>query len=285
MNPSATSGPTLLVDGLAFAEAPRWHRNRLWFSDFHTERIHCLDEDGALQTVATVPGRPSGLGWLPDGRLLAVSMHNRSVLRREGDGWVTHAALDHLAPCDCNDMVVDARGRAYVGNFGFDLMAKEAPRPTVLIMVSPEGEASIAAADLLFPNGCIITPDGGTLIVAETFGQRLTAFDIAADGGLRRRRIWADLPGVSPDGICLDAEGAVWVASPPTREFLRVREGGEILQRIPVERQAIACALGGADRRTLYLVTGRVSNAQRALSDRTGRIHALRVEVPGDGLP
>lgn len=274
-----------LAEGLAFPEAPRWHDGALWFSDFYTHKVHRITGDGTLETVAEVAGQPSGLGWLPDGRLLVVSMQDRRVLRMEDGRLVTHASLESITPHLCNDMVVDAHGRAYVGNFGFDMLNREAPRPTVLVMVSPDGNARVVADDLLFPNGCVITPDGDTLIVAETFGKRLTAFDIAPDGTLNGRRTWADLGDASPDGICLDSEGAVWVASPPTSEFLRVHEGGRIAERIRVEGQAIACALGGPDRRTLFMVTGRVSKAARALAERQGRILARQVEYGGAGLP
>jgi sugar lactone lactonase YvrE len=274
-----------LAEGLAFPEAPRWHDGALWFSDFYTHTVHRLEGDGTLAAVADVPGQPSGLGWLPDGRMLVVSMLDRCVLRLEGGRLVTHAALDALVSSPCNDMVVDAHGRAYVGNFGFDMFNRETPRPTVMVMVTPDGEARVVADDLLFPNGCVITPDGGTLIVAETFGRRLTAFDIAPDGSLGRRRVWADLGDASPDGICLDDAGAVWLASPPTGEFLRVHEGGEVSERIPVHGQPIACALGGPERRMLFMVTGKVSKAPRALAERNGRILARNVAMGGAGLP
>lgn len=275
----------VIVEGLAFAEAPRWHDGALWFSDFYTHKVSRIDAAGRMEAVADVPGQPSGLGWTPDGRLLVVSMNDRRLLRQDPEGMTVVADLAALAPSHCNDMVVDRQGRAYIGNFGFDMMIKEPVRSTVLILVTPDGKARVVADDLLFPNGCVITPDGKTLIVAETFGKRLTAFDIDADGSLYGRRLWADLGDASPDGICLDAEGAVWVASPPTSAFLRVREGGAIIERIGASGQAIACALGGEDRRTLYMVIGRVSRAPRALAERSGRIEALRVNVPGAGLP
>lgn len=275
----------VIAEGLAFPEAPRWHDGALWFSDFYTHKVHRIGDDGVLATVAEVPGQPSGLGWLPDGRLLVVSMQDRCVLRMEDGRLVTHAALDAFTSALCNDMVVDARGRAYVGNFGFDMLNREAPRPTVLVMVEPDGHARAVADGLLFPNGCAITPGGETLIVAETFGKRLTAFDIAPDGTLGGRRLWADLGEASPDGICLDEEGAVWVASPPTAEFLRVHEGGRVSERIAVDGQAIACALGGPGRRTLYMITGKVSKAPRALAERNGRILARQVTSGGAGLP
>lgn len=280
-----TDKPTLIADGLAFAEAPRWHEGKLWFSDFYTHKVICIDHNGRQSTVADVPGQPSGLGWLPDGRLLVVSMTDRRLLRKDSDGLNEVADLSALAPFHCNDMVVDRHGRAYIGNFGFDLVGRAPVKPTVLLMVTPAGEVRVVADDLLFPNGCVITPDGKTLIVAETFGKRLTAFDISEDGSLSGRRVWADLEHAFPDGICLDAEGAIWIASPPTSEFLRVREHGEITNRIPVENQAIACALGGADRRTLYMVTGRLSKPEKSLTERNSRITAVQVDVPGAGMP
>jgi sugar lactone lactonase YvrE len=277
------------LDGFAFLEGPRWHDGRLWFSDMHAGRIYAASEDGAVEAVARVPECPSGLGWLPDGRLLVVSMEDRRVLRREvGGELVTHADLSGIATYHCNDMVVDAKGRAYVGNFGYDLHAQQKPRPAKLALVQADGSVSVAASDLQFPNGAVITPDGRTLIVGESFGGRLTAFDIdPASGVLSRRRVWAALPkGAVPDGICLDAEGAIWVASPMTRELLRVHEGGRVTQRIPSgERMAIACMLGGADRRTLYALTSASIEPDACRRLRSARIERVRVDVPGAGLP
>jgi sugar lactone lactonase YvrE len=235
---------------------------------------------GNATTVVTVPNQPSGLGWLPDGRLLVVSMIDRRLMRLDPEGLVEVADLSGLAPFHCNDMVVDAQGRAYIGNFGFDLLKREPPAPTVLIAVEPDGRAHVAADGLMFPNGSVISHDGRDLIVAETWGKRLTAFRIGADGALGERRVWADLPGTSPDGICQDAEGAIWVASPRSKEFLRVREGGEITDRIPSELQAVACTLGGPDGHSLFMVTGRVIAAEDALAARCGRIDVARVDVP-----
>jgi sugar lactone lactonase YvrE len=277
--------PTLLIDGLAFAEAPRWHDGALWCSDFFLRQVLRVDAQGRAEVMAEVPQQPSGLGWMPDGRLLVVSMLDRALMRQERDGRLVRAAdLASLAGGLCNDMVVDARGGAYVGNFGFDLFAEpREPRPAALVYVSSEGVASLVAEDLEFPNGAVITPDGGTLIIAETFGRRLTAFRIAADGSLHERRVWAELGKVAPDGICLDAEGAVWVASPRTNEFVRVREGGEALARIATDRQAIACALGGADGRRLFMISGRVRPEAPSLADRTSLVRWLDVAVPAAG--
>ncbi len=276
----------IVAEDLAFGEGPRWHDGSLWWSDMHGKTV-CRLVDGEAATVCHVPGRPSGLGWLPDGRMLVVSMTDRRVLRLEPDGRLaTHADLSHLAPRRCNDMVVDREGRAYVGNFGFELDGVEKPRTTVLILVEPDGSARIAADELLFPNGAVITPDGKTLVVGETMAGRLTAFDVAADGGLSNRRLWAELPnGAWPDGICLDADGAIWVASPTTADCLRVREGGEVLQRIETGRGAYACMLGGADRRTLFICTADSHDPDRQADERNARIEAFVVETPGAGLP
>ena len=271
------------VDGLAFPESPRWHQGALWFSDFYTHRVSRADTQGRVETVAEVPGQPSGLGWLPDGRLLVVAMNDRRVLRLDDDGLNMHADLAPWAPAPCNDMCVDASGRAWVGNFGFDLPARAPFAPTVLLRVDPGGQVSGAADDMHFPNGTVITPDGRTLIVAESYGQRLTAFDIAPDGALVNRRVWAQFSGkVGPDGICMDAEGAIWLASPVSREVLRVREGGEVLDRIATPEQATACELGGDDGRSLYICTGRVMvTPEQSRAALTGRIWQARVPVPG----
>jgi sugar lactone lactonase YvrE len=272
--------------GLVFPEGPRWHDGEWWFSDMLGGVVQRIGSDGQLHRVLEIPGQPSGLGWDADGSLLVVSMHERRLLRMTAAGTSVVADLSVLVPGPCNDMVVDAEGRAYVGNFGFDLPGGAAPAPTSLVMVVPTGNARVVADGLLFPNGCVITPDGRTLIVAETFGARLTAFSIAPDGSLHQRRTWAGLPGKSPDGICLDAEGAVWVASPPTRELLRVREGGSITHRVTTETQAIACMLGGADGRDLLVLSGHVSfDPLKARRYRSGRIDALRVDAPRAGHP
>jgi sugar lactone lactonase YvrE len=274
-----------LVDGLAFGEGPRWHEDRLWFSDMHALEVQKVGLDGNVQTVVEVPGHPSGLGWLPDGRLLVVSMEDRRLLRLDDDGLNEVADLSALAKFHINDMVVDTYGRAYIGNFGFDLYAEVEPCTTELILVLPDGQARVVADDLAFPNGMVITPGGRHLIVGESFGARLTAFDIAADGSLSNRRVWAQLDGAVPDGICLDAEGAIWLASPISNECLRVAEGGEVLERIPVEKQAFACMLGGDDRRTLFICTATSGDPSVATVERDGRIEMVQVDVPGAGIP
>lgn len=279
---------TIVADGFAFPEGPRWHDGRLWFSDQHACRVHTLAPDGAIETVAEVAGQPSGLGWLPDGRLLVVSMRDRRLLRREPDGTlVTHADLAGLAPSQCNDMVVAADGRAYVGNFGFDIYEREQPTDTCLIAVDPDGAARVAADGLGFPNGSVITPDGGTLLVGESMAARISAFRIAADGTLSDRQTWADLPaGESVDGMCLDADGAIWAASPGTGWCLRIHEGGAVSERVRGSHTGTyACMLGGADRRTLYLCTAPSHVPAKTLAARQGRIEALEVAVPGAGRP
>jgi sugar lactone lactonase YvrE len=253
----------------------------------HSQQVVAVAADGESEVVAQVPNDPSGLGWLPDGRMLVVSMRDRRVLRQEADGSLAeHANLWDLAPYHCNDMVIDRAGRAYVGNFGFDLHEQEKPRPTVMLRVDPDGTVSVAANDLAFPNGTVITPDGATMIVGESMAGRLTAFRIAADGTLHDRRVFAQLDGHLPDGICLDASGAVWSACPLTGKVLRVADGGEVLHVIDTGRGgAFACMLGGDDRRTLYVCTASTSVPAECKQRRDGRIEAIRVEVPGAGLP
>ena len=281
------------VDGLQFGEGPRWHEGRLWYSDFYAQAVFSVDEAGNRRRELEVPNQPSGLGWLPDGRLLVVSMIDRVVLRREPDGSVVeHGDLKPWATGLANDMVVAADGRAYVGNFGFDLEAlyaggPDAPRPTTtsMIRLDPDGTAVEAASDLAFPNGTVIFPDGRTLVVGESFGFCLTAFDRGPDGTLGNRRVWAPLEGVAPDGCCLDAEGCIWVANAAGRECVRVAEGGAVLDRVVTELHTYACMLGGADGRTLYCVTAPSSDPPKVRGLGAGRIVAARVDVPGAGLP
>ena len=281
-----TSTYPCLVENLAFAEAPRWHNGELWFSDFFTHRVMRVDREGRAHVVVEVAHQPSGLGWLPDGRLLVVSMIDRKLMRLDPAGLVEVADLSALAGFHCNDMVVDAKDHAYIGNFGFDLFTQPVvPKPTVLVKVDLGGGVSVVAEDVQFPNGMVITPDGKTMILAETFARRLTAFDIRVDGTLSNRRVWADLDTIAPDGICLDAEGAVWVASPRSNEFIRVLEGGVITRRIPVSNQAIACALGGEDGKRLFMVIGRVKNHDEALATRVGRIEYVDVDVAAAASP
>jgi len=275
----------VLLDGLFFPEGPRWHAGKLWFSDMQGLHVMAVDANGNSEKIIEVKGSPSGLGWLPDGRLQVVSMLDRRLLRLDPEGLVEVADLNRLASFHCNDMVVDEQGRAYIGNFGFDYAANAQVEPAEIVLVTPEGHARIVAEDLLFPNGTVITPDGQTLIVAETFGNRLTAFDIEPEGSLNNRRIWARLEGVFPDGICLDVEGAIWVAAPHPGEVLRVLEGGKISDRVAVSTRPYACMLGGDDRCTLFICTAGSAIPDEVRTAPGGKIETIRVEVPGAGLP
>lgn len=275
----------IFADGLAFAEGLRWHDGQLWFSDMHEYGVWRASEDGTRHRVCEVTGRPSGLGWLPGGELLVVSMLDRKIWKLNADGKLTeHADLSGVAPRRTNDMVVDRKGRAYVGNFGFDFDEGEAQTGTSLAFVTPEGQTSAAGNDLVFPNGMVITSDGSTLVVAETFASCLTAFDIDGAGNLSNRRVWAELKdGAVPDGICIDAEGAIWVASPTTGDCMRIREGGEVAERVVTGRQAIACALGGRDGNILYIATAASTSHEECRELRSGRIEMLKVAVPAGG--
>lgn len=280
------TSPETVLDGLAFPECPRWHDNALYFSDMHAATVWRLDAAGAATKILELPGFPAGLGWLPDGTLQVVSMRDRRLLRLTANGLVPFADLSAFAPGYTNDMVIDQDGRAYVGNFGFDLNAGELHKPTVLLCVEPTGEVRVAASDLWFPNGAVITPDNRTLLIAETFGARITAFEILPSGELANRRVFADLPEILADGICLDAEGALWVTCAGGNRIIRVRDGGAITHDIPLPgRHAYACMLGGPDRRDLYLCTAADHLPERTLRLRSGRIERLRVEVPGAGRP
>ncbi|HZC16723.1 MAG TPA: SMP-30/gluconolactonase/LRE family protein [Caulobacteraceae bacterium] len=276
-----------VLDGLAFGEAPRWRDGRLYFSDMHAHEVVAVTPDGVRETIVTSPTAVSGLGWLPDGRMLVVSMDDRKLMRLEADGrLVEHADLSDIATFHPNDMVVDAKGRAYVGNFGFPLYPRGETRPAKLARVDPDGSAHEAADELIFPNGTVITPDGRTLIVGETFAGRMTAFDIAPDGGLSNRRVWAPLPeGAVPDGCCLDAEDAIWVASPTTNDVIRLHQGGQVSERIDTGRGAFACMLGGDDRRTLFILVSDGSDPETCAAERTAGIVASEVDIPGVGLP
>jgi sugar lactone lactonase YvrE len=302
--------PRVLIDALKFGEGPRWHGERLYFSDMHAGTVHTVDLDARLETLAEVPNSPSGLGFDPEGRMLVVSMQDQKVLRSSSTVKAgEHVELEPFADLSrftntrCNDMVVDAQGRAYVGNFGFGLFSQDKPRTTCLVLVSPDGSARVVAEELLFPNGMVITPDGRTLIVAETFAMRLSAFEIAADGSLSNRRVFAQFERVFPDGICLDAEGCVWVANPtPPGGFVRVADGGEIREQLSAQadvdspapvgafangekgRAGYACMLGGPERRTLFMLEGFSSRPADAVVG-NARIRCVEVDVPGAGWP
>ncbi len=286
----------VLVEGIYFGEGPRWHEGRLWFSDFYARAVKSVSLAGDTRIEFTIDDRPSGLGWMPDGSMLIVSMTKRQVLRRLPGGEIKlHADLGHVATFHCNDMVVDADGVAFVGNFGFDLDAELVDRgvenvladhPTAkLARIAPDGSAEVAATDMHFPNGSVITPDGKTLIVGETLGACLTAFDIDDEGFLSGRRVWADIRPRVPDGICLDANGAIWIANPIAPECARIAEGGAVLEVIDTGDPCYACMLGGDDGRTLFMLTAPTSLAHEAAASAKGKLLIATVDTPHAGLP
>jgi sugar lactone lactonase YvrE len=277
-----------LVTGISFGEQPRWHEDRLWFSDWGTREVIAVDLEGKSEVILHAPSFPCCVDWLPDGRLLVVSGGEGLLLRRESDGTlVTHADLNKASnPASGNELVVDGRGNAYINGGGFNLMAGEPFAPGVVVMVSSDGSVRKVADGLAFPNGMLMTPDNSTLIVGESYAKRLTAFDVAADGSLSNRRVWADLGDGIPDGICLDAEGAVWYADVPNRHCVRVREGGEVLKTIELDRGCFACALGGADRKTLFMMAQEWNGpANMFKGPRTGRVLTADAPAPGVGWP
>lgn len=286
----------VLAEGFHFGEGPRWHEDRLWFSDQWADRVYSVSLRGDLRVEFELDDGPSGLGWMPDGSLLVVSMANRCVLRRWPRGEMTqHADLSSIATGRCNDMVVAANGRAYVGNFGFDLEAEIRARgsaavfadhPTAnLAEIAPDGTTRIAATEMHFPNGSVITPDGKTLIVGETFAGVLTAFTIAADGSLSDRRVWAKtLPRV-PDGIALDETGALWMANPMAPKCVRIAAGGAILEIIATDLPCFACMLGGDDGQSLFMLTAKSFVRNTLTSETTGRLLVTKVDHRGAGHP
>jgi sugar lactone lactonase YvrE len=273
---------TTLVSGLAYPECPRWHDGALWLSDQHDGTVLRISPSGATEVVVTVPGGPAGLGWTTDGTLLVVSMHDHALLTFDGSDLRTVADLSGFHPGLSNDMVIDEAGRAYIGNIGFDFYAGEEPRTTVLAMVE-DGRVSVAADGLLVPNGMVI--DGPVLVVAESFAHRLTAYDRAADGQLSGRRVFADLGEEIPDGICLDAEGAVWYAAIARGEVVRVLPGGQVTDRVKVDAaEAVACVLGGEHGKTLYVCTTDELQPERSKEARSGRVEAVEVAVPAPAV-
>src|SRR6266550_3431629 len=274
--------PRLLVDGLAFPESPRWHDGRLFVSDWGAHEIVAVDLAGMSEVVARVESFPMCIDFLPDGRLLVVA--GRMLLRQEPDGsLLTHADLSGLSDFGWNDIVVDGRGNAYVNNIAFDFPGGEFA-PGLVAVVTPDGSARQVADGVAFPNGMAVTPDNSTLIVAESYGKRPTAFDIAANGGLSNRRVWAELGDGVPDGICLDAENAIWYGDVPNKRCVRVREGGEVLLTVKLDRGCFACALGGADRRTLFMMATEWSGpANMFAGPRTGQVLTVRAPAPGVG--
>lgn len=302
--PEPSDQPEVFVEGLYFAESPRWHEGRFWASDFFAHRVLSVGMDGRVTTEVSLDAdeQPSGLGWLPDGRLLISAMTQRQVLRHDGDGrLVVHADLSDVAPFHLNDMLVDAAGRAWVGNFGFDLDAFLAeygpegaldvpgPIPTSLVRVDPDGTVSRVVNDLAFPNGMVITPDRSTLIVAQSLRGELTAFSLDEQGGLSQRRVWAslftDTDLIAPDGICIDDEGGVWVADALGSGVARVVEGGAITHRVATSQPAFACMLGGPERRHLLMCTAPSSVAAEAAAAPLGKLEILEVDVPGGQRP
>ena len=281
-----TTDLQILMSGLAFPESPRWHDGRLWFSDWGAHEVIAVDPEGKSEVIARVPSFPMCIDRLPDGRLLIVSANDGLLLRREPDSsLVTHADLTGLAHHAWNDIVVDGRGNAYVNNIGFDFPGGEFG-PGILALVTPEGAVRQVADGVAFPNGMVVTPDNSTLVLAESYGNRLTAFDIAADGSLSNPRVWADLQGGAPDGICLDAESAIWYGDVPNKRCVRVREGGEMLQTIDLDRGCFACMLGGADKRTLFLIANEwMGPASMADGSRMGQVLTADAPAPGVGWP
>ena len=300
---STTSELATLLEGGSFFEAPRWHDGRWWVSDFYRHRVVAVSPDGSEEEVMTVEGQPSGLGWMPDGSLLVVSMKDHRVLRRSEDGSVSeHADVSEFCGGHLNDMVVDAQGRAYMGEFGFDLMAGGDPQTAVLIRVDPDGTASVVAEDMLFPNGSVITEDGRTLIVGETAGARYTAFTIGDDGSLTDRRVWAQVaptPPITtleetlgqlrfgPDGCGLDAEEHIWSADEVNARCARVAPGGEIVAEVamPEGMNVFACMLGGDDGRTLLMCAAPDFSEQARSANHEAVLLTTTVDVPRAGLP
>jgi sugar lactone lactonase YvrE len=282
------SDRTIVIDDLAFGEGPRWHDDSLYLSDMHHDRVIRVDQRGSSHVVAQHDSALSGLGWLPDGTLLVVAMEG-AVLRLDGQSLSVHADLLRQAPFGVNDMIVHSAGWAYVGQFGYDREGGGTAAPSPLLKVGADGAVTEAADDLLVANGMIITPDGKTLLVAESAGCRLTAFTIGSDGDLADRRVWATMPDRHyPDGMCLDDEGGVWVGCPMVNRFVRVLEGGEVTDELTLEpdRHAIACVLGGSDRRTLFMLSAvTTGQAERSRQLRSAHLESMQVDVAGVGRP
>lgn len=274
------------AQGFCYPEGPRWHDGLLWFSDQHDGHVRALDSKGKTVVEFSVPGRPSGLGWLPGGDLLIVSMERRCLFRRHNGKLIDYADLRAVHPADSNDMVVDREGRAWVGNIGFDFYGGEAMRNTAIAKVDGDARVTLAADDLCCPNGTVIAADGQTLIIAESLAHRLTAFTLNPEGQLVDRRLWADLGEDVPDGICLDSEGCVWAAVPFSQAVIRVAEGGEILERVSIEgANPYACVLGGEDGKTLYICCAPDHDPEITRARRGGRIDVARVDVSSAGSP
>jgi sugar lactone lactonase YvrE len=268
-----------LLTGLAMGESPRWHDDRLWFSDWGASEIIAVDVDGNSEVIVRAQfGLPFCIDWLPDGHLLIVSGRENVLLRREADGsLVTHANLRSVSDKGWNEIVVDGRGNTYV-NGG----------PGIIALVTPDCVVRQVADGIAFPNGMAVMPDNKTLIIAESHGKKLTAFDIADDGGLSNRRIWADLGDGVPDGICIDAENAVWYADVPNKRCVRVREGGHVLQTVNLDRGCFACMLGGRDKKTLFMVATEwrgMDKIPEVAQARTGQVLTIEAPTPHAGWP
>jgi sugar lactone lactonase YvrE len=272
----------ILMTGLGFGESPRWHEGRLWFANWVANEVLAVDRNGVSEVVARMPSFPFSIDWLPDGRLLIISGSERLLMRMEPDGsLITHADLSSLSEHGCNEIVVDGRGNIYVNGGGFGQGASG-----TIILVAQDGSARQVADGIAFPNGMAITPDNSTLIIAESYGRRLTAFDIAADGSLSNRHVWADLKDGVPDGICIDAEGAVWYGDVPNKRCVRVREGGEVLQTINLDRGCFACMLGGTDKKTLFMMAAEWHGFEKMTDgSRTGQVLSVDVSIQGVGWP
>lgn len=277
-----------LMTALVFGEQPRWHEDRLWFSDWGTQELIAVDLDGHGDVILRGPSFPLCVDWLPDGQLLVVSARDGLLLRREHDGLlVTYGDLTTASdPPAGNELVVDARGNAYVNGGGFNMMAGEEYAPGVIVLVAPDGSARQVADGLAFPNGMLVMPDGLTLVVAESYAKRLTAFDIDADGGLSSRRVWADLGDGVPDSICADAENAIWYADVPNKRCVRVREGGQVLETINLDRGCFACALGGTNGATLFMLAQEWSGPDNMFKGpRSGLVLTTEASAPRAGWP
>jgi sugar lactone lactonase YvrE len=279
--------PQTLMTGLAVGESPRWHEGRLWFCNWGAQEVVAVDPGGASEVMVRVPTTvPFCIDWLPDGRLLVVAGREGLLLRMEPDGsLVTHADLTGLSRHPWNEIVVDGRGNAYLNEAGFEFPGGEFA-PGSVALVTPDGSVRRVADGIAFPNGMAVTPDDSTLIVAESYGNRLTAFDIGDDGGLSSRRSWADLDRGVPDGICLDADGAAWYGDVPNRRCVRVREGGEVLETVELDRGCFACMLGGEDGRTLFMMAAEWGGVESIGGGaRTGQVLTARAPAPGAGRP
>ena len=277
-----------LTDGGSFFEGPRWHDGRWWVSDFYRHTVFAIDPDGTTEEVMTVEGQPSGLGWLPDGSMLVVSMTDQRVLRRAPDGGVdVYADIAEHCGGLANDLVVDGAGHTYVGNFGFDLMGGGSPQAANIVHIGPGGAVDVAAGDLMFPNGSVVTPDGSTLVVGETMGARYTAFTLGEGGALTDRREWAAVPGVAPDGCTLDAEGCIWAADALANRLVRVAEGTGVIEEVPAPDGlgVYACMLGGPDGTTLLACVAPDYFEHNRSVAREAMLVTTTVDVPHAGLP